>query len=137
MFINTEPVPPVYCRHGSNHSLNKQLLCLPAPVSGPRSQERQHPAPYCFTPSFVADNGRKGVGLDWEQLLGFCPVFCLLWRGCFQATSCLLSAIRAAIADYLAQCVSSAFSQASGAQILEQARQTLREAQCCRTFGPL
>lgn len=30
LFINTNPVPPVYCSHGSNHLLNKQLLCLPA-----------------------------------------------------------------------------------------------------------
>lgn len=29
LFINTNPVPPVYCSHGSNHLLNKQLLCLP------------------------------------------------------------------------------------------------------------
>lgn len=25
-----KPAPPVYCSHGSNHLLNKQLLCLPA-----------------------------------------------------------------------------------------------------------
>lgn len=31
MFVHKhKPAPPVYCSHGSNHLLNKQLLCLPA-----------------------------------------------------------------------------------------------------------
>lgn len=31
-------------------------------------------------PASFADNMWKGVGVLGKQLLGFCPVFCLLWR---------------------------------------------------------
>lgn len=221
MFKNTEPVPPVYCCHGSNHLSNKQPLFAVdrgLPRNSLRSQkESQRPAATaalllccsaaaacrmetlgwhgvvtvvssrdglvcgvvaaaarmsvvrsdrlsslaaCLIPTpppqesfhlsdgrgavlrraLFADNTWKGVGPVWKQSLGFCPVLCLLWRGCFQATASrrsLLSPIRAAIMDYLVHFVSSAFSQASGAQILGNGRQTLREALCCRTFGPL
>lgn len=40
LFINTEPLPPVYCNHGNNHLLNKQPARAVAPRSSLRSQEQ-------------------------------------------------------------------------------------------------
>lgn len=49
MFVHKHkpPAPPVYCSHGSNHLLNKQLLCLPAWV-------------VCLYPA-------QGLGRSWKN----------------------------------------------------------------------
>lgn len=95
-------------------SLIKQTAALLASASGPPEQPEVPggAAAPCTLALLCPDNTWKGVGPVRKQFLGFGPVFCLLWRGCFQAMSprsSWLSAIRAAIVDYLAHFVSSAF----------------------------
>lgn len=73
LFINTNPAPPVYCSHGSNHLLNKQLLCLPAWV-------------VCLYPVQGLGRTRKTLlCLVWCRDVVFCFFLCfffffLQWR---------------------------------------------------------
>lgn len=60
LFINTNPAPPVYCSHGSNHLLNKQLLCLPVWV-------------VCLYPV-------QGLGRTWTSQGLWHYIVTVLWR---------------------------------------------------------
>lgn len=79
LFINTQPVLPVYCSHGNNHLLNKQLLCLPAwvgslwPARGPRTRSTLWWRVQGFMMEVLGPHGF--VSVTW------CSYLCRGWSG--------------------------------------------------------